>query len=256
MTALTIPEFTAIKKTGRKISMLTAYDFPTARLVDEAGIDAILVGDSLGMVVQGKANTLPVTLEEMIYHTEIVARAACRALVIADLPFPGGHDSWVGTLRDCTQIMKRTNCHGVKMETSFQQKEMIARMVDAGIPILAHIGLLPQKIQTLGTYSIQRVRDELMRDALAVQDAGAFGVVLECVEHGIAREISAELSIPTIGIGSGPYCDGQILVLQDILGLSGRTPKHAKQYVDLNAQILAACFAYRKDVEGGNFPKK
>lgn len=254
--ARTIPEFTAIKKTGRKISMLTAYDFPTARLVDEAGIDAILVGDSLGMVVQGKANTLPVTLDEMIYHTEIVARAARNTLVIADLPFPGGHDSWVGTLRDCTQIMKRTNCHGVKMETSFQQQEMIARMVDAGIPILAHIGLLPQKIQMFGKYSMQRVRDELMRDALAVQKAGAFGVVMECVDHEIAREISMELEIPTIGIGSGPHCDGQILVLQDILGLSDRTPKHAKQYADLRSLILGACEAYRKDVEEGNFPEK
>lgn len=253
---MTIPEFTAIKKTGRKISMLTAYDFPTAQIVDAAGIDAILVGDSLGMVVQGKANTLPVTLEEMTYHTEIVRRAARNALVIADLPFPGGHESWTETMRDCAQLMKRTNCHGIKMETSFQQKEMIARLVDAGIPILAHIGLLPQKIQTYGKYSMQRVRDELMRDARAVGEAGAFGVVLECVDHEIAGEISAELEIPTIGIGSGPHCDGQILVLQDLLGLSGRTPKHAKQYVDLHAAILGACETYRSDVEGGLFPAK
>lgn len=253
---LTVPEFTALKKSGRKISMLTAYDFPTARIVDEAGIDAILVGDSLGMVVQGKCNTLPVTLEEMIYHAEIVRRAASNALVIADLPFPGGHESWVETMRHCSDILKRTGCHGVKMETSYAQQEMVARLVDAGIPILAHIGLLPQKIQTYGKYSLQRVRDELFRDALAVQKAGAFGVVLECVEHGIAGEISTELEIPTIGIGSGPHCDGQILVLQDILGLSGRTPKHARQYADLHAQILGACEAYRKDVEEGTFPAK
>ena len=253
---MNIPEFTAVKKTGRKLSMLTAYDFPTAQLVDQAGIDAILVGDSLAMVVQGKVNTLPVTLEEMIYHTEIVRRAAQNALVIADLPFPGGHQSWVETLRDCSQIMKRTNCHGIKMETSFQQKEMVARLVDAGIPVLAHIGLLPQKIQMFGKYSIQRVRDELMRDALAVQEAGAFGVVLECVERELAGEITKELEIPTIGIGSGAKCDGQILVLQDILGLSGRTPKHAKQYADLHSAILGACEAYKKDVEEGVFPAK
>lgn len=254
--ALTIPEFTAIKKTGRKISMLTAYDYPTAKLVDQAGIDAILVGDSLGMVVQGKQNTLPVTLEEMIYHTEMVRRAASHAIVAADLPFPGGHESWQDTLSACAEIVKRTNCHAVKMETSFQQKEVVARLVDAGIPILAHIGLLPQKIQTFGKYSMQRVRDELLRDAHAVEDAGAFAVVLECVDHEIAREISTELEIPTIGIGSGPNCDGQVLVLQDILGLSGRTPKHARQYQDLNAQILNACESYRRDVEAGTFPQK
>lgn len=253
---MNIPEFTAVKKTGRKLSMLTAYDFPTAQLVDEAGIDAILVGDSLGMVVQGKENTLPVTLEEMIYHTEIVRRAVQKALVIADLPFPGGHQSWEETLRDCSRVVKETNCHGIKIESSFKQKETIARLVDAGIPILAHIGLLPQKIQTFGKYSMRRVRDELMRDALAVQDAGAFAVVLECVDHEIAGEISHALEIPTIGIGSGPKCDGQILVIQDILGLSGRTPKHAKQYVDLHSAILSACEAYKKDVEDGVFPAK
>ncbi|MGN1274848.1 MAG: 3-methyl-2-oxobutanoate hydroxymethyltransferase [Thermoguttaceae bacterium] len=253
---MNIPEFTAVKKTGRKLSMLTAYDFPTAQLVDQAGIDAILVGDSLGMVVQGKENTLPVTLEEMIYHTEIVRRAVQKTIVIADLPFPGGHQSWVETLRDCTRVVKETNCHGIKIESSFQQKETIARLVDAGIPILAHIGLLPQKIQTFGKYSMRRVRDELMRDALAVQDAGAFAVVLECVDHEIAGEISHALEIPTIGIGSGPKCDGQILVIQDILGLSDRTPKHAKQYVDLRSSILGACKAYKNDVEKGTFPTK
>ncbi len=253
---ITVPEFTAIKKNGRKISMLTAYDYPTARLVDAAGIDAILVGDSLGMVVQGKRNTLPVTLEEMIYHTQIVRRAAQNALVIADLPFPGGHESWTDTLRNCAKIVKETDCHGIKMETSFSQKETVARLVDAGIPVLAHIGLLPQKIQAFGKYSMQRVRDELLRDALAVQDAGSFAVVLECVDHLIAGEISRELNIPTIGIGSGPDCDGQILVLQDILGLSPRTPKHAKRYADLHSIISTACEAYRKDVEAGAFPEK
>ncbi len=254
--AHTVPEFTALKKSGRKISMLTAYDFPTAQIVDAAGVDAILVGDSLAMVVQGKSNTLPVTLEEMIYHTEIVRRAAENALVIADLPFPGGHESWVETMRHCAEIIKRTNCHGIKMETSFEQQEMVARLVDAGIPVLAHIGLLPQKIQTFGKYSMQRVRDELFRDARAVETAGAFGVVLECVDHSIASEISAEISIPTIGIGSGPHCDGQILVLQDILGLSGRTPKHAKQYVDIRTQIFNACASYKNEVESGAFPAK
>ena len=246
---MNIPQFTAIKKTGRKISMLTAYDFPTAKLVDAAGIDGILVGDSLGMVVQGRANTLPVTLDEMIYHTEIVARAAQNSVVIADLPFPGGHQSEDETLRDCTRIMKETNCHGVKIESSAEQAPIIRRLTRAGIPILAHIGLLPQLIQQFGKYSLQRQRDRLMEDALAVQDAGAFAVVLECVEHEIAGEISRKLEIPTIGIGSGPLCDGQILVLHDILGLSGKVPKHAKCYVNLNELITEAVSAYKADVE-------
>lgn len=254
--ALTVPEFTAIKKNGRKISMLTAYDFPTAQLVDAAGIDAILVGDSLGMVVQGKRNTLSVTLEEMIYHTQIVRRATQNALVVADLPFPGGHEDGMDALRNCAKIIKETDCHGIKMETSFTQKETVARLVDAGIPILAHIGLLPQKIQAFGKYSMQRVRDELMRDALAVQGAGSFAVVLECVDHQIAGEISRELHIPTIGIGSGPNCDGQVLVLQDVLGLSPRTPRHAKRYADLHEIISKACEDYRRDVEAGTFPEK
>ncbi|MDO4629294.1 MAG: 3-methyl-2-oxobutanoate hydroxymethyltransferase [Planctomycetia bacterium] len=253
---MNIPEFVAIKKSGRKISMLTAYDSIFAQLVDEAGIDAILVGDSLGMVVQGKANTIPVTLDEMIYHTEIVARTAKNAIVLADLPFPGGHEPWEDTLRDCARIMKETNCHAIKMETTVAQKECVTHLTEAGIPIMAHIGLLPQKIMSFGRYSMQRIRDELMRDALAMQEAGAFSVLMECVDHEIAAEISQELTIPTIGIGSGPHCDGQVLVIQDILGLSGRTPKHAKQYVDLRSQILCACDAYKNDIENGLFPPK
>ena len=246
---MNIPEFTAIKKSGRKISMLTAYDFPSARIVDEAGIDGILVGDSLGMVVQGKANTLPVTLDEMIYHTEIVVRASKNAIVIADLPFPGGHQNDDETLRDCASILKKTGCHGVKIESSAEHKTLIQRLTQAGIPILAHIGLLPQLIQQLGKYTLQRQREKLLEDALAVQEAGAFAVVLECVEHEIAREIRETLEIPTIGIGSGPHCDGQILVLQDILGLSGRTPRHAKKYVDIAALMAQAVASYKADVE-------
>lgn len=253
---MNVPQFSAIKKTGRKISMLTSYDFPTAQLADAAGIDGILVGDSLGMVVQGRENTLPVTLEHMIYHTEIVRRAARNALVIADLPFPGGHETWEKTLSDCAEILKRTNCHGVKIESSAEQADTIAHLTNAGIPILAHIGLLPQKIQQFGRYSMQRQRDALLRDARAVQEAGAFAVVLECVDHEIAGEISSELEIPTIGIGSGPRCDGQILVLQDILGLSGRTPKHARQYVNLSELIQTAVSSYKTDVESGEFPAR
>ncbi|MDO4570724.1 MAG: 3-methyl-2-oxobutanoate hydroxymethyltransferase [Planctomycetia bacterium] len=247
-------QFMQAKRNGRKISMLTAYDYCTAKIVDEAGIDAILVGDSLGMVVQGKGNTIPVTLEEMIYHTEIVRRAAQNAMVIADLPFPGGHQMWEETLRDCSRIMKETRCHGIKIETSAAQQETLARLTDAGIPILAHIGLLPQRILQLGKYTMQRQREILLRDATAAQDAGAFGVLMECVDFEIAREISQTLQIPTIGIGSGPHCDGQVLVLHDILGLSGRTPKHAFQYADVGGSIRAAVASYKKDVEAGGFP--
>ncbi len=251
---LTIPEFTALKRSGRKISMLTAYDYPTAKIVDEAGMDAVLVGDSLGTVVQGRANTLAVTLEEMIYHGGMVRRAVKNAVVVVDMPFPAGHTGWRDLVRDCAAVMKRTACHAVKLECSPRQIPQITRLVDAGIPVMAHLGLRPQLIQMMGKYSIQRERDRLMEEAEKVQQAGAFSVLLECVEPKISREISEMLVVPTIGIGSGKYCDGQVLVLHDILGLAGRVPKHAKQYADLGAIIREACEAYRADVENGDFP--
>ncbi|MDO4574855.1 MAG: 3-methyl-2-oxobutanoate hydroxymethyltransferase [Planctomycetia bacterium] len=253
---MNIPEFTAIKKTGRKISMLTAYDFPTAKLVDAAGIDGILVGDSLAMVVQGRENTLPVTLEQMAYHTEMVVRAAKNAVVIADLPFPGGHQHWTRTLEDCAKILKDTGCHGVKIESSAAQAPVIERLTNAGIPVLAHLGLLPQRIQQLGKYTLQRQKETLLNDAHAVENAGAFAVLLECVQHDLAGEISESLAVPTIGIGSGPRCDGQILVLHDILGMSGYVPKHARQYAQLAEQISQAVNDYKADVESGGFPTK
>lgn len=251
----TVPQLTAIKKSGRKISMLTAYDFLMGRLAEEANVDGILVGDSLGMVVQGRKNTLTVTLEQMIYHTEMVVRGAPNTIVIADLPFPGGHQSEEETLRDCALILKKTGCHGVKLESSARQGRIIERLVQAGIPVLGHIGLLPQQIQQLGKYSLQRQREQLLKDALTVQDGGAFAVVMECIAPEIAEEISETLSIPTIGIGSGKGCDGQILVMQDILGLSGRTPRHARQYVDVGTQIVKAISQYKADVESGSFPE-
>ncbi|MDO4583147.1 MAG: 3-methyl-2-oxobutanoate hydroxymethyltransferase [Planctomycetia bacterium] len=253
--SMTIPQFTAIKKTGRKISMLTAYDFLTGRLAEEGKMDGILVGDSLGMVVQGRKNTLSVTLEQMIYHTEMVVRGAPNTIVIADLPFPGGHQSEEETLRDCALILKKTGCHGVKLESSSRQKIIVERLVQAGIPVLGHIGLLPQQIQQLGKYSLQRQREQLLEDALAIENAGAFAVVMECIAPEIAGEISQTLAIPTIGIGSGKGCDGQILVMHDILGLSGRTPRHARQYVDLGTQLVEAISRYKTDVENGSFPE-
>lgn len=251
---MTIPEFTAIKKTGRKISVLTAYDYPTAKIADAAGLDAVLVGDSLGTVVQGRENTLAVTLRDMIYHGEMVCRAVKNAIVIVDLPFPAGHTGWRELVRDSAKLMKRTGCHAVKLECSGRQHTQIARLVDAGVPVMAHLGLRPQQIQNMGKYSIQRQRDWLLEEAQKAQAAGAFSVLLECVAADISREISESLAVPTIGIGSGKHCDGQVLVLHDILGLAGRVPKHAKQYADLGAIIRQACEAYRADVENGDFP--
>ncbi|MDO4550574.1 MAG: 3-methyl-2-oxobutanoate hydroxymethyltransferase [Planctomycetia bacterium] len=247
----TIPEFTALKNSHKKISMLTAYDFPTAKIVSKAGIDAILVGDSLATVVQGKPNTLPVTLEEMIYHGEMVCRAAPNTLVIIDLPFPAGHTGWKNLVHDSATVLKKTGCHAVKLECAVGKHSLISRLVEAGIPCMAHLGLRPQMIQVLGKYSLQKERDLLLEEALAAQKAGAFSVLLECVKSEIAQEISETLQVPVIGIGSGKFCDGQVLVLHDILGLSGRVPRHAKQYICLEEMILNACISYREDVENG-----
>lgn len=248
---MNVPEFTALKHRGQKIALLTAYDYPMAKLVDAAGVDAILVGDSLGMVVQGKENTLSVTLDEMIYHTGMVRRAAENALVILDMPFPCGHTGWRSTLKNAARALKETGCHGVKIEGGASHKDVIRHLTDAGIPVMSHIGVLPQLIQKLGKYTLQRQRDELMSDALAVQEAGAFTVVLECVLPEIALEITQTLDIPTIGIGSGAHCDGQVLVLHDLLGMTpGRIPKHVKQYAHLADIITHAVKQYCADVRG------
>lgn len=253
---LTVPRFVGMKKSGQKIVMVTAYDFPSAALADMAGIDGILVGDSVGMVVQGKPTTLPVTLEQMIYHAEMVARAVRRALVVVDMPFLSFQIGLSQAIANAGRILKETQAQAVKLEGGRDQAELIRALTQAGIPVLAHIGLRPQAVRALGGYRVTRDRDQLLADAQAVQEAGAFAVILECIPAEIAREITGQLEIPTIGIGAGPHCDGQILVFHDLLGLTltGKTPKHARQYARLAEIIQAAFRQYIDDVRRGVFP--
>ena len=254
-TTMTVPKLVAMKAAREKITMLTAYDFPTARLVDEAGIDVILIGDSLGTVVQGRPNTLPVSLDEMIYHTEMVSRAASRALVVADMPFPTFPAGVCKAVEDAACILKKTQCHAVKVEGGEDRVDLIKAIVSAGIPVMGHIGLLPQRVHQLGGYAVQRNREKLLADAQAVEQAGAFAIVLECVPAEHAREVTAAVAIPTIGIGAGPDCDGQVLVFHDLLGMtSGYVPRHVKVYVDLGRAIGDAVSQYREDVRSGQFP--
>ena len=230
---MTVPRFVEAKQQKRKLSVLTAYDFLWAGLLDAAGVDALLVGDSLGMVVQGKSTTLPVTLEEMIYHGEMVARAAKRALVIVDLPFMSFQISPQQAVENAGTVIKRTGAAAVKLEGGVNQAATIAALASADIPVMAHVGLKPQSVLKLGGYKIQRDANRLLADARAAEQAGAFAVVLECIPRSIAKAITADLSIPTIGIGAGPDCDGQVLVTPDLLGLTGaHRPKFVKTFAN------------------------
>jgi 3-methyl-2-oxobutanoate hydroxymethyltransferase len=252
---MTVPKFTAMKGAGRKITMVTAYDYTMAALLDSTGIEGILVGDSLSMVVQGHANTLPVTLGQMIYHAEMVGRAAHHALVVVDMPFLTYQVGIPQAIANAGRILKRTRCQAVKMEGGAERAEVIAALVSAGIPVMAHLGLQPQAVHRSGGYSVQRDRERLLGDAKAVQQAGAFSVLLECIPAKLAGEITAAVGIPTIGIGAGPACDGQILVLHDLLGLgAGRLPRHAKAYADLKTIAAGAVTQYRDEVRRGEFP--
>jgi 3-methyl-2-oxobutanoate hydroxymethyltransferase len=257
MTKLTPRAITALKGV-EKIAALTAYDFRTARLLDEAGIPLILVGDSLGTTLLGFDNTLPVTLLDMIRHTSAVVRGAARALVVVDMPFMTYQASVEQALRNCGRVIQKTGCQAVKIEGGEFRAPTIAALVQNGIPVLAHIGLTPQSIQTLGT-RVQGRGDEaarqLLADAQAVAAAGAFAVVVETVPAALGAQVAATVKIPVIGIGAGPGCDGQILVINDVLGLSGDfKPKFVKQYADLGAQIAAAASAYKADVASATFP--
>lgn len=253
---ITVPDFRNAKTAGRKLAVLTAYDCLTAAVLDEAGVDAILVGDTLGMVVQGRDTTLPVTLEQMIYHGEIVARSVQRALVIVDLPFMSFQTGPRAAVRNAGRVLKETGAAAVKLESGATQARTIAALADVDLPVMAHIGMRPQSVRKLGRMSaIQRDADQLMADAKAAEDAGAFSIVLELIPDGIARSITEELSIPTIGIGAGPYCDGQVLVTPDMLGLtSGFNPKYLKRYADLRGSTLEAAQRYIEEVRGGQFP--
>lgn len=253
---ITVPKFAAAKSAGRKLAVLTAYDYPTAVLLDEAGVDALLVGDTLGMVVQGKPTTLSVTLDEMIYHGEMVARAAKRALVIVDLPFLSYQVSPRKAVENAGRVLKETLAPCVKLEGGVGQAKTIAALTQADIPVMAHVGLRPQSVHMLGGMNkVQRNRQQLLDDARAATDAGAFAIVLELVPMEIAAEITAALPIPTIGIGAGPHCDGQVLVTPDMLGVTaGFSPRFLKRYADLQETVRTAVAEYVSDVRDGRFP--
>ena len=257
MPQLTPPKIRAYKNEGRKIVALTVYDYPSAKILDAAGIDILLVGDSLGNVIQGKPTTLSVTLDQVIYHSEMVARAAQNALVVVDMPFPYCQLGADEAVRASARILQETLAGAVKFEGGERRAHAIAALVDAGIPVLAHCGLRPQEIRQTGGYFVQRGREQLFRDIQAVEQAGAFAVVLECLEAELAKEAMQAVSIPTIGIGSGPHCDGQILVFHDILGyVPERSPalKHVKQYADLHTIISDVARKYVEEVQNGTFP--
>ena len=242
-----------------KITCLTAYDYPTARLVDEAGVDVILVGDSLGMVVLGHESTLPVTLEDMLHHTRAVRRGTRRALLVADMPFGSYHTDTGESLRNAVRFVKEAGAEAVKVEGGERRLELIVRLTEAEIPVMGHIGLTPQSLHAMGGFKVQGktpdAAEHLVRDARAVEAAGAFAIVLEGIPRELAALITRELRIPTIGIGAGPECDGQILVINDLLGLTfGPVPKFARQYTNLSEIISSAAREYCSDVRRGTFP--
>jgi len=247
------------KTAGKKISMLTAYDWGMARMMDEVGIDILLVGDSLGMVVLGYENTLPVTMEEMIHHTRAVARGAKRAMVVGDMPFMSYQGSIEDAVRNAGRFIKDANASGVKVEGGKDVLDRISAIIKAGIPVMGHIGLTPQSIHIIGGYKVQGKTEnsarKILEEALLLERAGVFSIVLECVPWNLAKLLTERLSIPTIGIGAGKYCDGQVLVVHDMLGFyPDFVPRHTRQFAQLNSIIKAALREYIKDVEEGRFP--
>lgn len=256
---ITVPHILKMKQRGELITCLTAYDYSFARILDEAGVEMLLVGDSLGCVVQGNPNTLAVTMDEMVYHTRIVARGRKHALVIGDMPFLSYQPSREEALRNAGRFLKEGGAEAVKLEGGETVKETISAIVAAGIPVMGHIGLTPQSVHQFGGYKIQgrdsERRERVLRDALAVEAAGAFSVVLEGIPLDLAREITERLRIPTIGIGAGAHCDGQVLVLHDMLGLfDDFTPKFVKHYADLKTTVTGAVQDFIGEVKERKFP--
>lgn len=252
---VTVPDFLAAKARGIRLTMLTAYDYTMARLLDAAGVDGLLVGDSLGMVVQGNDTSLSVTLEEIIYHTRLVARGSRRCLVVADLPFMSFQVSPQQALENAGRLVKEGGAHAVKLEGGVRSAAAIAAIASADIPVMGHIGMTPQSVRRFGGFRVQRGEERLLEDALATEQAGAFAVVVECVPAELASKITAALKIPTIGIGAGAGCNGQILVTHDLLGLfDAFKPRFVKQYADLGREIVRAAEAYCREVREGAFP--
>lgn len=264
---VTVPEILSRKspslsnsfESRRKITCLTAYDYPTARILDDAGVDVLLVGDSLGMVVLGYDSTLPVTLDDMVYHVRAVRRGTRRALLVADMPYGSFHVSLDESVRNAMRLVKEGGAEAVKVEGGERRIELIARLVESEIPVVGHVGLTPQSVNALGGFQVQgKTSDaarQVERDARAVEAAGAFAVVLESMPRELAARITEKLRIPTIGIGAGPDCDGQVLVIHDLVGLTlGHKPKFARQYADLASEMSRAAAQYCDDVRAGRFP--
>src|SRR5207253_2379736 len=252
---VTVPDFLAAKASGRRLTMLTAYDSTMARLLDSAGVDSLLVGDSLGMVIQGQADSLAVTLDEMIYHTRLVVRGASRALVVADMPFMSYQVSPQQALESAGRLVKEGKAHAVKLEGGQRSAAAVAAITAADIPVMGHVGLTPQSVRRLGGFRVQRDGPRLLDDARAIEEAGAFALVVECVPAELADAMRQALTIPIIGIGAGAGCDGQVLVTHDMLGLfTDFQPRFVKQYADLGREVLRTAEAYCREVREGSFP--
>ncbi len=258
-----ITDLARMKAEGRPIAMLTAYDYPFARIFDHAGVDVLLVGDTLGMVVQGAETTLAVTVDEILYHTRMVARARRRALVVADMPFLSYQVSAEQALSNAGRLLKEGGAEAVKLEGGLSVAETVRRLVNVDIPVMGHIGLTPQSIHRMGGYRVQGkrsgrapgCRERLLEDAAALESAGAFAIVLECMPPSLAKEITEKVSVPTIGIGAGPNCDGQVLVMHDLLGLNESCPpRFVKPYLKLWGEVSAAALSYVREVRERAFP--
>lgn len=261
MKKFTVVDMAKMKEEGKKIPVLTAYDFATAAILDDAGVPVLLVGDSAGMVEAGYDTTLPVTIDEIIYHTRAVVKGRKNALVVADMPFGSYQASIDDARRNAVRLIKEGGAEAVKLEGGRRTAEAVRAIAMMDVPVMGHVGLTPQSVHRMGGYRVQgkgrTEAEEILEDALAIEEAGAFSIVLEGVPAQLAREITERLSIPTIGIGAGPDCDGQVLVVNDMLGLTGnKVPKFVKRYADLRNIIFLAATEYVKDVEGGSFPSK
>lgn len=258
---ITVKSFQQFKNESRKITMLTAYDYSMAKLLTSAGVDSILVGDSLGMVMQGQGSTLPVTIDEIIYHTKMVVRGNKNALIVSDMPFLSYHVSVEDAVRNAGRLVKEGGAEAVKMEGGSNIINQIKAVIDAQIPVVGHLGLTPQSVNAFGGFKVQG-RDEenakrILEDALLLEKAGVFAITLEGIPEPLAKEISEKLTIPTIGIGAGKYCDGQVLVINDMLGMfNDFVPKFVKRYADLNTIVTGAVQKYIQEVQNGDFPAK
>lgn len=261
MAKMTVTTLKEKKSNHKKITMVTAYDFPSARMAEEAGLDTILVGDSLGMTILGYDTTLPVTMDEMIYHTKAVTRGAPNTFVVGDMPFLSYHRSIEETITNAGRFLQEGGAQAVKLEGGQEQREKVRTLVEIGIPVLGHIGLTPQSVHQLGGFKVQgkgtSAAQKLIEDAKSLEEAGAFAIVLECIPAALATLVSQSVSIPTIGIGAGVGCDGQVLVWHDLLGISsGKLPRFVRQYANLHNEIIKALENYKKDVENSQFPEE